>query len=147
VNPERIVVGTSIFLPLLLRRKSVQRRRFQTESGLRLYSPRFFLIELFKHKERIIRASELQESELLEALHELLSKIYFVEEGNIKIGTWMEARRLCADIDLKDSPFVALSLHLGARLWTSDEELKSGLLSRGFHHFYEVRSVPDHLNP
>jgi predicted nucleic acid-binding protein len=138
VSAERIVLDTNIFLPSLLRRKSVQRRRFQTEPGLRFYSPRFFLIGLFKHKERIIRASELEESELLEALHELLSKIHFVEEGCIHIGTWMEARRLCAGVDLKDSPFVALSLHLRARLWTSDEELKAGLSARGFEHFYEA---------
>lgn len=138
MSQERIVVDTSIFLPLLLRRKSVQRHRFQAESGLRFYAPRFFLIELFKHKERIQRASELPEDDLLEVLHELLSRIRLVDEGCIPIGTWIEARRLCTDVDLKDSPFVALALHLKARLWSTDEQLKSGLRAKGFDQFFEA---------
>ena len=60
--------------------------------------------------------------------------LFAVEEGGIPIGTWMEARRLCRDVDLKDSPFVALTLHLDGRLWTGDDELKTGLLAKGFDH-------------
>jgi len=81
--------------------------------------------ELFKHKERIARATHLSEEGVLECLHELLARIQFVEEGSIPIGTWMEARRLCRDVDLKDSPFVALTLHLDGLLWSGDEELKA----------------------
>jgi len=40
-------------------------------------------------------------------------------------------------VDLKDTPFVALALHLDARLWTDDEELKAGLRARGFDQFFE----------
>ena len=61
----------------------------------------------------------------------------FVEEGAIPIGTWMEARRLCQDIDLKDTPFVALTLYLQRRLWTADAELKSGLRAKNFQDFFE----------
>jgi len=92
---------------------------------------------LFKHKERIIKATHLSEEALLECLHELLARIQFVEEGSIPIGTWMEARRLCRDVDLKDSPFVALALHLDGRLWTTDGELKTALRAKGFARFYE----------
>ena len=49
----------------------------------------------------------------------------------------MQARRLCEGVDLKDTPFVALALHLDARLWTDDEELKVGLRARGFDQFFE----------
>jgi len=38
---------------------------------------------------------------------------------------------------LKDAPFVALTLQLDGRLWTSDEELKVGLKVRGFDRFFE----------
>ena len=92
---------------------------------------------MFKHKERIARISELNEPELLECLHELLGGIHFVEEGGIPMGTWMEARRLCRDVDVKDTPFVALTLHLGGRLWTADEELRRGLRAKGFDRFFE----------
>lgn len=59
----------------------------------------------------------------------------FVEEGGIAIGTWIEARRLWREVDPKDTPFVALTLHLEGRLWIGDEELKAGLRARGFDRF------------
>jgi predicted nucleic acid-binding protein len=68
---------------------------------------------LFKHKERIAQASALSESELLECFYELQARVRFIEEGTIPIGTWMEARRLCREVDPKDAPFVALAA--GAR--------------------------------
>jgi predicted nucleic acid-binding protein len=49
----------------------------------------------------------------------------------------MEARRLCRDIDPKDAPFIAMTLHLDGRLWTEDDELKVGLRARGFERFFE----------
>ena len=51
----------------------------------------------------------------------------------------MQARRLCEGVDLKDTPFVSLTLHLDARLWTVDEELKTGLCAKGFDQFFEPK--------
>ncbi|NBV20515.1 MAG: hypothetical protein EBS05_00750 [Proteobacteria bacterium] len=77
------------------------------------------------------------EDELLEALHTLVTRIEFIAEANIAIGTWMEAQQLCLGVDEKDTPYVALTLHLGGRLWTEDLELKQGLRAKGFARFYE----------
>lgn len=137
MNPAKVVVDTNIFISFLLRRVTAQRRRFQTDPLNSFYCPRFFLVELFKHKERIAQISELDADALLECLHELLARVHFVEDGGIPIGTWMEARRLCRDVDLKDTPFVALTLHLDGRLWTADEELKTGLRAKNFDRFFE----------
>jgi predicted nucleic acid-binding protein len=137
VNETKLVVDTNVFFSLLLTRDTALRRRFLTDHSRTLYCPRFFLVELFKHKERIVQATALSEEELLECLHELLARIHFVEEGSIPIGTWLEARRLCRDVDLKDSAFIALVLHLDCRLWTGDAELKSGLRAKGFTGFFE----------
>lgn len=137
MNDTKVVVDTSVFISFLLRRVAVQRRRFQTDPLNSFYCPRFFLVELFKHKERIAQISELDEDELLECLHELLARVNFVEDGGIPIGIWMEARRLCRDVDVKDTPFVALTLHLDGILWTADEELKTGLRAKNFDRFFE----------
>ena len=96
------------------------------------------MVELFKHKERIATATELPEDELLDCLNALLSRITFVEEGAIPIGTWMEGRRLCADVDRKDTPFITLTLHLDGRLWTDDAELKNALPTKGFDRFFNL---------
>jgi len=59
------------------------------------------------------------------------------DEGAIPLGDWIQARRLCSDVDEKDTPFIALTIHLNARLWTEDAELKRGLRAKGFDHFFE----------
>lgn len=133
---QPVVVDTNIFFALLLRDDTTLRKRFLTDNTAALHCPRFVFVELFKHKERIVQATELSENDLLEGLYELLARVRFVDEGSIALGTWMEARRLCRDVDPKDTPFVAMTLHLGGRLWTSDEELKAGLRAKGFDHFF-----------
>ncbi len=38
--------------------------------------------------------------------------------------------RLTKDVDPNDAPYVALALHLGAKLWIDDTELKQGLRAK-----------------
>ena len=137
MKPTTLVLDTSIFFSLLLGHESAQRRRLVAEPAYDFHCPRFFLVELFKHKERIARISSLDEAELLECFHELLARLTFIDEGTIAVGTWMEARRLCRDVDPKDTPFIALAIHLDCRLWTDDAELKRGLRAKGFDRFFE----------
>ena len=101
------------------------------------FSPRFLFVELFKHKKRLEAGANLTEAELLDALYALVSRLEFVNEANIPIGTWVEASRLCKGIDDKDTPYVALTLYLDGRFWTEDKELKVALRARGFDRFFE----------
>ena len=137
MNPDTIVVDTNIIFSLLLRGGTALRKRFLTGSTPTFHCPRFVFVELFQHKERIAQATELTEEALLECLSELLARVHFVEEGAIPIGTWVEARRLSRDVDPKDAPFMALTLHLDGRLWTGDDQLKAGLRAKGFDRFFE----------
>lgn len=100
-----------------------------------LHAPRFLFVELFKHKDRIVRASRLPEADVIESLHALIARIEFHNEALIPIGCWMEAYCLCAPTDEKDTAYMALALHLEAELWTEDAELKTGLRARGFDRF------------
>lgn len=132
-----VVVDTNILFAALVGAKSHIREFLFTERALDFSCPRFLFVELFKHKERIITATQLSEDELLDALNALLARVHFVDESTIPIGTWLEARRLCLDIDEKDTPFVALTIHLDARLWTGDSELRAGLRAKDFAQFFE----------
>lgn len=60
-----------------------------------------------------------------------------MDESAIPLGVWVEARRLCSSIDEKDTPFIALAIHLNTRLWTEDDELKKGLRAKEFNLFFE----------
>ena len=132
-----VIVDTNILFAALVSSRSLIREILFTENKLNFSCPRFLFVELFKHKERILAATELSEDELLDALNALLSRVHFVDEATIPLGTWLEARRLCHGIDEKDTPFIALTIHLNARLWTEDAELKSGLRGKDFNLFFE----------
>jgi len=136
MNPP-VVVDTNILFAALISRHSRIRETLLMEPSIGFCCPRFVFSELFKHKERILTATELSEDELLDALNSLFAHIRFVDESAIRIGDWLEARRLCAGIDEKDTPFIALAIHLNARLWTGDGELKNGLRTKGFNLFFE----------
>ena len=132
-----VVVDTNVLFAALVSSRSRIREFLFTEKELDFSCPRFLFVELFKHKQRIMAATELSEDELLDALNAMLARVHFVDEAIIPIGTWLEARRLCHDIDEKDAPFIALTIHLNARLWTEDAELKAGLRAKGFSLFFE----------
>jgi predicted nucleic acid-binding protein len=136
LDPTHVVVDTNILFSSLLHQQVRHRQLLLTDTSRTFYSPRFVMVEIFKHKERIVAASELDEEELLECLNALLSHVTFVEEGLIPIGTWMEGRRLCADVDVKDAPFVTLALHVNGLLWTADTALQTGLRSKSHDQFF-----------
>src|ERR1051325_11380379 len=98
MNP-RVVVDTNILFSALVSRHSRLREILLMESDTSFCCPRFVFSELFKHKERILAATNLSEDELLDALNSLFAHIQFVDESAIPIGEWIEARRLCAGID------------------------------------------------
>jgi predicted nucleic acid-binding protein len=90
---------------------------------------------LFKHKERIIQRSQMSEEDILEILYRLLKHIQLINDDNISDISWKKAYQLCRGIDIKDAPFVALSMELNALLWTSDKKLKNHLTTQSFSDF------------
>ena len=133
---KRVVVDANIAFRSLASSRGDLRARLDPAEDLRFIAPRFLFVELFKHKDRIVGASGKPEEEVLESLHALVASLEFADEAAIPIGTWIEARRLCAPTDPKDTPYVALTLHLDAELWSEDGELKTGLRARGFTRFF-----------
>jgi predicted nucleic acid-binding protein len=137
MNADCVIVDANIAFKCLLAGSGDLRARIGPRDHPQFFSPRFLFVELFKHKERLARAAELSETELLEALYALVSRLEFVNEANIPVGTWVEAYRLCKSVDERDTAYVALTLHMDGRLWTGDEHLKTGLRARGFERFFE----------
>lgn len=132
-----VIVDANIAFRTLASSRGDLRSRLDTVGDIRFVAPRFIFVELFKHKDRLFRAMGKSEDELLEALHALVASLDFSDEAAIPIGTWLEAHRLCAPTDPKDTPYVALALHHDAELWTEDAALKVGLAARGFTRFFE----------
>lgn len=138
MNADCVIVDANIAFKTLAAGRGDLRNPLSPAVPLRFFAPRFLFVELFKHKDRLIHASRLTEEEVLQALYTLVSRIEFIKEADVPLGTWMEAHRLCRYVDEKDTPYVALALHLEGRLWTEDAALKTGLQARGFDAFFGI---------
>lgn len=78
----------------------------------------------------------MKEDEILTSLYEILKNIEFYNENLISKCHWEQAYKLCKDIDLKDIPFIALTLEIDGMLWTGDRRLTEGLRPKGFERFF-----------
>jgi len=137
MNRKVVVVDTNIIFKAL-RLKNSFIRRVLNQEYFHFYAPKFLLVEIFKHKEKILKNNTQLEDEFYEYLNLLLQKITFVNEDIVSIGNYLEAYRLCKDIAEKDVPFIALALELECDLWTFDEPIKKGLIAKGYKHFFEL---------
>jgi predicted nucleic acid-binding protein len=119
--------GESIFPDILLRREPP------------LFVCENILVELFRRKDKIVSCSRLSEDEVVRAYHILLRHINLYKESLIPLSCWIEAETLCQNIDVTDTPHVALTLAINGRLWTGDKELREGLKRKGFDRFFSPR--------
>lgn len=131
-----IVVDTNILFSALLRNetrfaailKRPEREFVICES---------ILVELFRHKEKILASSDLGEEDVLHLFYDLLRALHVRKEDAILPHHREKAFELCRDVDPADAPVVALALSLDAYLWTGDRRLRRGLQARGFDRFYD----------
>ena len=101
--------------------------------------PIFLVVEIFKHKERILKKSQTTEEEVLVFLEQILSQVRFEHDKVISTLNFMRAYRLVKDVDEKDMHFVALALEYDAELWTRDVLLKAELKRKGFNKFFKEK--------
>ena len=133
----KVVVDTNIVFSALLKTKSQFREHLMLATGIEFYTCRLLIVELFKHKEKLVKTSNLEEAIILSTLYDLLKTINLYNEDFISAPNWAQAYEFCHDIDLKDIPFIALSLELKGWLWTGDQTLISGLTAKGFERIYQ----------
>ncbi len=135
---KAIIVDTNILFSALLGKNKKFRDILLSQKNINLYSCKFTLVELFKYKEKIQKYSSFDEGEILELLYNLLKNIHLFDENTLTKESLKIAFDLCYDIDLKDIPFVAVTIELDGLFWTGDKKLKNGLKIKGFNSFYEI---------
>ena len=92
----------------------------------------FSTVEIFKHKEKLQKFSGLTEQELLDNYYLLLKHLQIIHENDISQEFWQKASELCADVDPKDTVYIAASMMLDSNLWTGDKKLITGLRNKGY---------------
>lgn len=112
------------------------------------YTCDFLKYELLKHRKKLLKLTKLSEQELLELEKLATENITFINEALIPEAILVSSEQLLSDIDPDDTPFVALTRHLKAKLWTGDLQLIEGLKAKKFRRLIttsELYSLFDDL--
>ncbi len=115
--PKPVVIDTNIFFSSMLRNSSIfTKTLFGSENSFHICES--VIVELFKHKEKIILSSKLSENDVIRLFYTTLKHVTISREELIDQSIRRRAFELCRDIDESDSPHVALTLKLDGLLWT-----------------------------
>ncbi len=94
--------------------------------------PDFALLELEKYRHTILKKAKGDFEELKNYTHDLFDSLVILPGFFISQKAYTEASELCADIDPKDTVYVALAIELNLKLLTRDKPLHDGLKRKGF---------------
>jgi predicted nucleic acid-binding protein len=117
----KLVLDSNIIFSALIK-KSITRDIILSDL-FELYAPEYIFNEITKHKELLLKKSKLDRGDF-EALLLLLQKhIHLVikDKYNEKMAT---AEDILGNIDITDSPFLALALALSCSIWSNDGHFK-----------------------
>jgi predicted nucleic acid-binding protein len=92
----------------------------------------YLFSELATYQAIILEKTRLDKSQIAPYLLAIFSGIKVVPSMLLSESSRQEAYNLCFDIDLKDAPYIALSVELGITLITNDKVLFEGLQKKKF---------------
>lgn len=93
------------------------------------------------HYSKLIRISGLTIEQIQEAEFQVYKDIAFISEEQIKPSYWIAAETLVADIDPKDTHYIAYSKHFRCKIWSGDKTLIKGLEKKGFTSFIKTEDL------
>ena len=134
----KVVVDTNIVFSAFLSKNS-KYRELLFDDKYEFYSPNFVFLEIFKHKEKILKCTKESEEEVYGFLGKMLKRVSFVKEEVVSVENYEKANELCREIDENDTPFLALALEIDGYLLTGDEKLKKVLKIKGFDRFLLIK--------
>jgi len=96
------------------------------------YSCEFLKIEIAKHKNKILSITKYSQNDFLEIEYLVTKNIHFINHMLIDPSIISNAEKTLAQVDIDDTPFLALSKYLKADLWTGDKKLINALIKHGY---------------
>lgn len=143
----KVVVDTNILFSAILNPGGkIGKIIINSKKYFQLYTCDFLKIELLKHRSKILKLSKLSEQQLDELEFLLTKNIIFINEGLLPVKTIVASEKILINIDLNDTPFVALTKHLKAKLWTGDKELSEGIETNKFIETLTTSQLSDLLD-
>jgi predicted nucleic acid-binding protein len=137
-----IVVDTNIIISACLNKQSelfnlLKSSKYKIDFVL----PEYALEEINNHKVRICYKSKVGLNTFNENLFDLIRFMNLLSYKELNKVIILKANELTADIDKKDTIFVAFSLALDSLLWTSDLKLYKALRRKSFSNIIITKEL------
>lgn len=97
--------------------------------------------EIRNHYPNLIKILGLSLEQVQESEFQIYKDITFISEEQIQLSHWHTAERLVADIDPKDTHYIAYSKHFRCKIWSGDKVLINGLKAKGFTNFIATEEL------
>lgn len=110
-------------------------------------APDFLRTEIRNHYPKLCKISKMGVEEVKEPEYQITKSVTFISEEQIPISIWEWASELMANIDPKDTHYVAYSKYFKCKIWTGDKVLIKGVKAKGFKNvvtteeLYEIREA------
>lgn len=101
--PAPVVVDTNILFSALLR-QGTRFAELLLGSEFEFFVCESVLVELFRRKDKLVRASKLSEEEVVQFYSILLRQVNLYKEALIPEANWQAAYALCRTVDASDTP-------------------------------------------
>lgn len=130
------IVDANVIFSGVVSGKEMYVRAFAANS---FYTPDFALDEIRKYQELILKKTKLPPEKLRSFTLQLFSKLIVVPNFLISNKSYLEAFRLCKDIDENDTTYLALSIEFEMTMISKDEKLVEGLRAKGYQEIISLR--------
>jgi predicted nucleic acid-binding protein len=111
-----ILIDSNLIYSALLKNGRIARLILNHPNSITFFAPGYLLEEINSHCDKIILLSGLSENELKTSLDELMNNIVLLNDALMEDEIFNEAEKICENIDVKDSIFVAYSLFFNLTL-------------------------------
>lgn len=129
-----VVIDTNIIFSAILSSKGkIHDLILNSYDEFTFFTPTFLIEELDLHHLKIKQHTGFSDSDISFLKLTLFHHIEFIDPRIIRQESWRKAAELVADIDQKDTPFVALALEINGQLWTGDKKLCNGLKTKNIN--------------
>ena len=136
-----IVDANIVFSAILNSNGKIGDLLINSQKHFEFIAPDFLRTEIYKHHPRLSKISKMTIDQVREAEFQICKDITFISEEQIKESTWILAEKLVADIDPKDTHYVAFSKHFRCKIWSGDKALINGLSKKKFTSFITTEEL------
>ncbi len=127
----KLVVDTNRIIAALV--KDSVSRKILFSSKFVFFSVRFSILEVQKYKDLILKKTMLSESDFLQLMDLVFSKVTMIDDLEISNAVLSKAKVVMDDIDKNDMVFVAAALSLDCDgIWSDDKHFSRQKIAKTF---------------